>query len=463
VLKRKNFAVKCTGIVVDVLIMNIVFLFVYCWTGNQEDIVLSLKHNEILLLLNACYFISYYFSPIKLSERVIGMEKIIKRVSTFILIHLLLFVSGLLFLSFYVEDIEFIFIFYAFYFIFFAAWRITIRHTLKTCRKSGRNILSVVIVGMGKNGTELYEEMLTQNYYGCRVLGIFDDDESVKRNFHEYKGRIADVEAFCLKYDVKEIYCTLPSSEDEIITNLLSFSEKNMIRFYIVPEFYRYIKRKLTLKNIDRIPVVAVRDEPLQYWYNKLAKRVFDIVFSLLILLIVYPPLYIVLGVLIKLSSPGSIVFKQQRTGLGGREFFCYKFRSMELCKDANEKQAIKNDPRVTGVGKFMRKTNLDEFPQFYNVLKGDMSVVGPRPHMLKHTEEYSKLIDKYMVRHLVRPGVTGWAQITGFRGETQDLKQMEERVKRDVWYIENYSFLLDLKIIFNTGIKIFVVDKNAY
>jgi putative colanic acid biosynthesis UDP-glucose lipid carrier transferase len=180
-------------------------------------------------------------------------------------------------------------------------------------------------------------------------------------------------------------------------------------------------------------------------------KRLFDVVFSLCVLLTVFPIMYIFFGTLIKFSSPGAILFKQKRTGLHGAEFECYKFRSMRLNKEAHEVSAATNDPRVTRIGRFLRTTNLDEIPQFWNVLKGDMSVVGPRPHMLKHTEYYSKIIDNYMERHLVKPGITGWAQVQGFHGSTQTLEQMEERVRLDRWYVQNWSFGLDLKIIFKT------------
>lgn len=214
---------------------------------------------------------------------------------------------------------------------------------------------------------------------------------------------------------------------------------------------------------LEFIPLLSIRNEPLQSVSKRAVKRTFDIAFSTLVLLLFYPVLYIVVGMLIKLSSPGPILFKQKRTGIYGKEFDCYKFRTMKVNKDADLVQAVKNDPRTTKIGSFLRRTNLDEMPQFLNVLFGDMSVVGPRPHMLKHTEQYSKLIDKYMVRHLVKPGITGWAQITGYRGETKTLEQMEGRVKRDVWYIENWSFFLDLKIIFVTVLNMFRGEKNAY
>ena len=217
------------------------------------------------------------------------------------------------------------------------------------------------------------------------------------------------------------------------------------------------------MEMMEFIPLMTIRREPLQAVYNRGLKRFFDIVFSLIILLTIFPLLYIIVGILIKLSSPGPILFTQKRTGLYGEDFKCYKFRTMKMNDEADILQAVKDDPRKTKIGNFLRRTNLDEFPQFINVLLGNMSVVGPRPHMLKHTEQYSVLIDKYMVRHLVKPGVTGWAQVTGYRGETKTLEQMEGRVKRDVWYIENWTFFLDLKIIIVTIFNMFKGEKNAY
>ena len=320
-----------------------------------------------------------------------------------------------------------------------------------------------MIVGAGKNGMELYRLMKDDLAYGFNVMGFFDDNLSLKPILPNYLGMTNEVESYVLEHNVDEIYCTLPGTNDEKIKRMLNFAEKHMVRFYIVPEFYRNVKKSMIMEMMESIPLLTVRVEPLQASYNRALKRCFDVLFSLSILLTVFPILYVVVGVLIKLSSPGPILFRQKRTGLYGQDFECYKFRTMRVNAEADTLQAVKNDPRKTKIGDFLRRTNLDEFPQFVNVLKGDMSVVGPRPHMLKHTEQYSALIDKYMVRHLVKPGVTGWAQVTGYRGETKTLEQMEGRVKRDVWYIENWSFLLDLKIIVVTVINMFKGEKNAY
>jgi exopolysaccharide biosynthesis polyprenyl glycosylphosphotransferase len=192
-------------------------------------------------------------------------------------------------------------------------------------------------------------------------------------------------------------------------------------------------------------------------------KRAFDIVFSVLVISLIFPILFPILAILIKLSSKGPVFFKQLRTGKDNNSFYCYKFRTMRINQDSDKKQACKNDNRITKIGAFMRKTSLDELPQFFNVLQGDMSVVGPRPHMLLHTEEYSKIIDSFMVRHFVKPGITGWAQVNGYRGNTEAPELMAKRVAYDTWYLENWSLWLDITIIFKTVFNIFQGEENAF
>jgi putative colanic acid biosynthesis UDP-glucose lipid carrier transferase len=231
-------------------------------------------------------------------------------------------------------------------------------------------------------------------------------------------------------------------------------------KFYYLPT----AEEKLNLQPIliDDIGVMTTYTSPLEEPLNRLLKRLLDVVFSVLCLILTAILLpFIVL--VIKRQSPGPVFFRQLRTGLGGHDFYCYKFRSMHVNSDADRLQATEDDPRKFPFGDFIRKTNIDELPQFWNVLIGDMSIVGPRPHMLAHTEQYDKLIDKYMVRHFVKPGITGWAQVTGFRGETRELWQMEGRVERDIWYIQHWSLWLDLRIIWLTFKTIFKRDKKAY
>lgn len=202
---------------------------------------------------------------------------------------------------------------------------------------------------------------------------------------------------------------------------------------------------------------------PLYIRYNRILKRFFDLLVSACLLCTLFPTICLIVGLIIKLTSPGPIFFVQKRTGKDGKDFLCYKFRSMIVNQEANELQATADDPRKTPFGNFIRNTSIDEIPQLINVFLGDMSLIGPRPHMVKHTEMYSKLIPNYMERHAVKPGMTGWAQVTGFRGETKELHQMENRVKADLWYIQNWSFLLDLKIILKTFSTLILGDKHAY
>jgi putative colanic acid biosynthesis UDP-glucose lipid carrier transferase len=334
---------------------------------------------------------------------------------------------------------------------------------LKSYRKKGGNLINIVIIGAGEVAEQVYEEMKADVFSGFKVLGFFDNNVKSSEIIPDYLGTLQDLPAFCNSKRIDEIYYTLPITTGQHFMPLVRFARMNIINFFVVPDFNRVLKRKIDLLFLDNIALFKFSTEPLSIKSNRIVKRVLDIVFSVLVIIFTYPLLFLILVPLIKLSSPGPILFKQERTGLKGENFVCYKFRSMAVNKDADNLQATRGDARITRLGSFLRKTNLDEMPQFINVIKGDMSVVGPRPHMIKHTEEYSRLIDRYMFRHLVKPGVTGWAQVTGFRGETKDLKQMEGRVEKDVWYIENWSILLDIKIILNTVINAVIGDDNAF
>ena len=461
--KKHGYLIQWLIGIGDLVVLNLMFIVVYSLLGPLYTRAISNNLREVLLLLNFCYFFSLYFVPIQLHRSIVYLDKVVQRAFSVITLLIFLFATCLVFLN--VGDVlaTFLLVYYVSTIVVFSCWRVLVRMMLKFYRRKGYNFKKVVIVGAGKNGMDLYRVMKDDISSGFNILGFFDDNPVLKDVLPNYLGTTDKVEEYALAHDVDEIYCTLPGTNDDKILRLLDFSEKHMIRFFIVPEFYRNVKKSMVMEIMESIPVITVRREPLQAFYNRALKRAFDIVFSSVILCTIFPLLYIVVGFLIKRSSPGPIFFKQKRTGLYGRDFECYKFRTMRVNAEADTKQAEKDDPRKTKIGDFLRRTNLDEFPQFINVLKGDMSVVGPRPHMLKHTEQYSSLIDKYMVRHLVKPGVTGWAQVTGYRGETKTLEQMEGRVKRDVWYIENWSFFLDLKIIVVTLLNMFRGEKNAY
>lgn len=461
--RRHGYLIQWLIGIGDMVVLNLMFLLVYHELDSFYTKAIDNNLREVLLLLNFCYFFSLYFVPIQLHRSIVYLDKIVQRAFSVISLLIFLFVTCLIFLN--VGDVlaTFLVVYYVSTIVVFSCWRVFVRMLLKFYRRKGYNFKRVVIVGAGKNGMELYRAMRDDISSGFNILGFFDDNLALKDILPSYLGTTDKVEEFAIAKDIDEIYCTLPGTNDEKILRMLNFAEKQMIRFYIVPEFYRNVKKSMVMEFLESVPLLTIRREPLQAFYNRALKRSFDLVFSSVVLCTIFPILYVLIGFLIKRSSPGPIFFKQKRTGLYGHDFECYKFRTMRVNDQADTMQAVKDDPRKTKIGDFLRRTNLDEFPQFINVFKGDMSVVGPRPHMLKHTEQYSALIDKYMVRHLVKPGVTGWAQMTGYRGETKTLEQMEGRVKRDVWYIENWTFFLDLKIIVVTLVNMFRGDKNAY
>lgn len=461
--RRHGYLIQWLIGIGDMVVLNLMFLLVYHELDSFYTKAIDNNLREVLLLLNFCYFFSLYFVPIQLHRSIVYLDKIVQKAFSVISLLIFLFATCLIFLN--VGDVlaTFLVVYYVSTIVVFSYWRVFVRMLLKFYRRKGYNFKRVVIVGAGKNGMELYRAMRDDISSGFNILGFFDDNLALKDILPSYLGTTDKVEEFAIAKDIDEIYCTLPGTNDEKILRMLNFAEKQMIRFYIVPEFYRNVKKSMVMEFLESVPLLTIRREPLQAFYNRALKRSFDLVFSSVVLCTIFPILYVLIGFLIKRSSPGPIFFKQKRTGLYGHDFECYKFRTMRVNDQADTMQAVKDDPRKTKIGDFLRRTNLDEFPQFINVFKGDMSVVGPRPHMLKHTEQYSALIDKYMVRHLVKPGVTGWAQVTGYRGETKTLEQMEGRVKRDVWYIENWTFFLDLKIIVVTLVNMFRGDKNAY
>jgi putative colanic acid biosynthesis UDP-glucose lipid carrier transferase len=263
--------------------------------------------------------------------------------------------------------------------------------------------------------------------------------------------------------DVQEIFSTITPEQNEYIYTLMNQAEMECIRFKVVPNLSYFFSKPVIIDYIRDLPILSLRSEPLEDVGNRFKKRILDVVVSFLVVVFVLSWLIPILGLLIILESKGPIFFSQKRTGKNNQTFNCLKFRSMRPNKDSESKQATKGDMRVTRIGRFIRKTSLDEFPQFINVLKGEMSLVGPRPHMVKHTSDYSKIVDQYMIRHFLKPGITGWAQINGLRGEITDPKQIKMRVANDLWYLENWNVWLDLRIMFLTVYYVFKGDKNAY
>jgi putative colanic acid biosynthesis UDP-glucose lipid carrier transferase len=451
-------------IILNMLLVLLLHIYPYAVTSFPSNWVIADRERMFFAVSNMAYLLSLSWTGIVLDERMVFIERVLERVFKLVAFHFAITFSALYFTKIHVA-VSFLLIFSCSLFFAFACWRIIARAMVKNYRSHGGNSRRVIILGAGSVANEVYSQLVTNISYGYKFLGFFDD-----RAVADYKvkpelvvGKLDAVNDFIENNDVEEIYCALPAGDDRKAVPIIHFAEQNLVRCFLIPDFKRFIRKKVSLSFMEEIPVISMRTEPLLKFGNQVEKRIFDLVVSTIFLITIFPLLLIFLGLGIKLTSKGPIFFKQKRTGENGTDFYCYKFRTMCVNQDADSKQATKDDSRVTKIGAFMRKTNLDEMPQFFNVFIGNMSIVGPRPHMLKHTEMYSKLIDQYMIRHFAKPGITGWAQVTGFRGETQRLEEMEGRVKRDVWYIENWSFFLDVRIIFMTVFNMFRGDKNAY
>lgn len=441
----------------DILLLNIIFA-ITCLISHD----MIREHARVtMFLINISYLPIILWVKNNISQRTIYMDHIFLRVIQAVGIHALSFLTMSYVLKIWHIPPKTIVLFYGLMFVGFTLWWTISRWLTKYYRSVGRNFIRAVIVGTNPTARRLYDEMLSDAGYGYKVIGFFD--ENTPKNFNgEYVGNIDQLDSFVKAQQVDEIYFTISGEKDETIRKVIKIADDNVVQFYYVPQISRYINRGFDLYNMGPVAVMTLRRNPLKRTINRLMKRAFDLLFSSIVLLF-SPIVFIPVAIAIKLSSPGPVFFKQKRTGYLGNDFNCWKFRTMKVNADSDKKQAEKNDPRKTRVGDFLRKTSIDELPQFINVFLGDMSVVGPRPHMLKHTHDYSRLIDKYMVRHAIKPGITGWAQVNGYRGQTEELWQMEKRIEHDVWYIENWTFLLDIKIIIRTVINAIQGEKNAF
>ncbi len=323
-----------------------------------------------------------------------------------------------------------------------------------------------VIVGVNEQAMALANRLAGNEYLAAELLGFFDDlppDQlATTRLDYPLLGGLDDIASYVKEHRVNNIYLSLQLSSQPRIVKLLDELKDTTVSIYFMPDVFMTDLIQARISQIGDIPVVAVCETPFT-GFNGLLKRLMDIVLSLAILILILPVLATI-AVGIKLGSPGPVIFRQRRYGLYGEEITVYKFRSMTVCEDGDKVlQATRQDQRVTPFGAFLRKTSLDELPQFFNVLQGRMSIVGPRPHAVAHNEMYRKLITGYMVRHKVKPGITGWAQVNGLRGETETLNKMKARIDYDIDYLRNWSLKLDLLIMLKTVLVVFKGQNNAY
>lgn len=321
----------------------------------------------------------------------------------------------------------------------------------------------VALIGVNPTGRRLAHYLDSQ--YNIDFYGYLDDGSRIYADENgNLPTRFISKMVTAALSGVKDIYVSLEPHRMSEVKTFLEVADKHCLRVKFIPDMATTLATPYTISYVgDEFPVISLRKEPLESVGNRFKKRAFDIVFSLGVIIFLMSWLYPLIAILIKLQSKGPVLFKQQRSGRNDEPFWCYKFRSMKVNNDSDKKQATKDDDRITPIGKFLRKSSLDELPQFFNVLLGNMSVVGPRPHMLSHTEEYRAIINQFMVRHFLKPGITGWAQVNGFRGETKEDGAMQKRVQYDIWYLENWTAMLEVKIVFMTVINMIKGEDNAY
>lgn len=452
----------------DVVMANLVFMGFRLFYNTHMPPSLYYGTKSAMVILSLSVLITTLILPPILYFRKIRIEQIIQRNIKYIVTFVWCFIITCRLMTRSGQYIHFGVLLTVAMIAVFLVLRILERKCLEKLRSLGRNSKTVVFIGNDPANLLIYNEIMADPSTGYRVLGYYCNDgiEDAPKGLKKI-GNAEDLYKMISSktppsYRIDELFCSISHDRTEDLRLIIDFCDRNMIHFFYVPRIFPNIQMSLHPEMLGDSVVFTNYCDPLQEASNRLIKRIFDIVVSLIVLICLLPFLPIV-AIIIKKQSPGSIFFVQARTGLNGKPFMCYKFRSMHINDNADKVQATKDDPRKFPFGNFMRRTNIDEFPQFFNVLKGDMSIVGPRPHMLYHTEKYAAIINKYMVRHVYKPGITGLAQISGFRGETEELWQMEGRVKKDIWYIEHWSIWLDIKIIAKTALTIVCPDKAAY
>lgn len=453
---RYSNYLRPSTIILDLLVLNLwLYLFIIL-----PDAIRGMEIISFLLMMNLGWFLAANILGIYRIFRLTKFTRIIKDILKQMLVFSFM---AFAFFTIYRISLSESLVNYIFQMLFFLGNSIILLRSLsyffiKRHRLLGGNFRNVIIVGMAENAKKLADFFDNKKEYGYRFHGYFSN----KKTDVALIGNLDDIPAFAERINLHQIYCNVGELKVNEINNLIRFAENNLIEIKFIPDPKVDYGQNLALQYYDYIPVFSLREIPFQTDI-KWIKRGFDIVFSFFVIVFILSWLIPILGLLIRLESKGPILFKQKRNGLNNGEFEVYKFRSMYTNGFSDKKQTSINDQRLTKIGKFIRRTSIDEIPQFINVLFGSMSVVGPRPHPIFLTDQYAKIIDKYMVRHIVKPGVTGLAQIKGFRGEIQDTEQMRNRVRLDKFYIENWSLLLDIEIILKTFLISFRKKQNVY
>jgi putative colanic acid biosynthesis UDP-glucose lipid carrier transferase len=448
---RYSKYIRPIAVFTDVVIIAINCFF---WFNLVELVVFSYLGYLILGWFILAFILGFY-KVYRFTTPIEIISKIVKQGFLF----LLLVIAYFPFLNNAVFDFKVVTQFFLSVLVLITLSKFFLFYCLKQYRIiTGNNFRTAIVIGYTAEAIRLKELFETRREYGYIFSGYFSN----KIVNNEIKGTVESIKSFVIEKKIDEIYCSLNEVSNEQLKDLIDFADENYKTIKFIPDTKEVFTKNLKIDYYDFFPVLSlnktVLDEPLVKFF----KRTFDIVFSLIVIFGILSWLTPILAILIKLESKGAVFFKQGRPGINENEFNCYKFRSMRV-NELTETETYKNDPRVTVIGRFMRKTSMDELPQFLNVLIGDMSVVGPRPHLWSQNITYGNKIKKYMKRHFVKPGITGLAQVSGYRGEILKDTDMINRIKLDVFYIENWSLILDLKIIYQTLVNIYKGEDKAY
>ncbi len=445
-----NGSLRALFFVGDIVFLNLSVILSLYLTAPEGRTNIWIDNVYLLILSNLAWlFLVLVSSPYNVNKGW-TLSKTAKSQIAFVFIHLLVVVALAFFFKQSYSYLQ-ISLIYLFFIPAFFAFRIVSFYFRKVFTDSVpyRNYM---LIGRNDLSEEVRKYFLMSPDEGYKFQGYVD--------FESGSFSLQQVRQFCLEREVHEIYCCVPDLDREALRQLIDFGLDSLIKVKVIS---KSSSRVLKLEQFDQLPGIDVATVALDERRNQIAKRIFDLFFSMSFHLLITWWLFPIIFIAIKIDSPGPVFFVQLRSGRGNRPFKCLKFRTMLVNAQSDSLQASKSDPRITRLGHFLRKTSIDELPQFFNVLTGSMSVVGPRPHMLKHTEEYSKLIEKFMGRHYVKPGITGLAQCLGYRGETRNLIDMENRVRMDRYYIDNWSFWFDIKIIFLTVISLVRGSDKAF
>ncbi len=444
----------------DFFLLNLLFIIGFWW-DTDYNLKFSSPYILFYLYLNLTYFFlllffgAYHFSR-HTQKKAIFFTYL--KVVVFYFLVFLLFFQLISLPSYYSRDaLKFVF---PLFFILLLAWKYAIYYGFLYYRKLGYNYRNVLLLGRTKSSEKLFHFFKNNRWHGYNCIGYIDAGANAG---NQTVGNWPDLKEIIDRFNIDEIFLDMDAVPPELKKGIMAQLAEFPLKVHIIPTLGPFALKRGELVQMGDVPVIEIQSGPLNLWYNQLLKRIFDLLVSVIVMISILSWLSLLLYIIDQLGNRNGLFFLQKRTSIHGHSFTCIKYRSMCQNNQAHEKMASKNDKRVTRVGRFLRKTSLDELPQFINVFLGQMSIVGPRPHMLLHTREYREKIKNFMVRHTVKPGITGLAQINGYRGEIKQLSDMEKRFQFDLKYLENWSFLLDLKIMLLTVWVLLKGQKEAY